>query len=287
MAEVDSESIRQIVSYGGKCEFACLHCYTSCNGYKSEGLSSTEKIIDDLKNKDFKIVYISGHRENFINPNMGIELAEKIYEEFRCNLLLTTRNVFDDSQIDRIAYLNNKMKTVGKNLYFCISIPALDSYKKMEPNGIIPSPLERIEFLIKLSKKGIITFLTIRPLCPNSFIPINEPLEIIKRCKGYAKLVVASGIVVDEKILSQLKGFPKDFIFTESFLMSCLKNKIKVKYVDVDYELSLISKYCREEQIPFFNESMEAIRYIEKYDFGEKNLKKTYFQKPVKLSFKT
>ena len=88
------------------------------------------------------------------------------------------------------------MNNEGKDLFFCISIPALESYKKLESNPAIPTPYQRMKFLSEVYNQGIDTFLTIKPLCPTEYIPIDEALKIIEECKNYSTVVLSSGIVV-------------------------------------------------------------------------------------------
>lgn len=262
MSTDNSMYTREFASFSGKCPYACLHCYTFNPSYNNKGEESIAKIVHQLENKNPGVIYISGHKENFINPDVGLELCEKLFEKYHCDILITTRNVFNEKQIERLSTLNAKMINENKDLFFCISIPALESYKKLESNSKIPTPQQRIEFLSKVYKKGIITFLTIKPLCPNEFIPIEEALEIINQCKNYSTVVLSSGIVVDKYILKRLKNFPNDFKFEQAPLMECLENDMSVKYVDVTEELYKINELCDGHNIPFFQHSMPAIQYV-------------------------
>lgn len=255
--------IRKFVSFSGKCPYQCNHCYTFCNGYNSyDSGTNVQEIVDGLQHDPFDIVYVSGHKENFINPDEGLNLCEKIFENYHTDIMITTRNIFTGKQLDRFAKLNRIMKVEGRDLYFCASIPALKSYKKLEPNPVIPSPYQRIENLKRVYNKGIETFLTLRPLCPDYYIPIREILEIIETCKSNTSIVLSSGIVVDNEILSRLKDFPEDFVSTEKQLMPCLRNNLSMKYVDVENELGLIKEKCDDLNLPFFEHSLPAINYL-------------------------
>lgn len=146
-----SEKSRAFASFSGICSYRCLHCYTFSDDFTNRGKECTEHIISDLKKQDFNIVYISGYKENFLNPMEGLSMIETIYETFHCDLLLTTRTVWDTNYIKRLSLLNQKMRFNGNKLYFCISIPAYKSYKLLEPNPMIPTPKQRIEFLDRKS----------------------------------------------------------------------------------------------------------------------------------------
>ena len=254
---------RQFVSFTGKCPYRCNHCYTFCTGYDSyDSGNNVKEIIDSLINEEFDIVYVSGHKENFANPEDGLELCEQIFEKYNSDIMITTRNIFNQEQLQKINILNMRMKAKNKDLFFCASIPALQSYKKLEPNSIIPNPIQRIENLKDIFNLGIYTVLTLRPLCPNAYIPIGEIIDIIEMCKQHTSVVLSSGIVVDDEILHKLIGFPKDFVSLKKPLMPCLKNNLTMKYVDVNKELSIIKEKCKECKLPFFEHSLSAIEYL-------------------------
>lgn len=257
-----SEDNRAFASFSGICPYKCLHCYTFSEDFVSRGRDSVKNIIQDLSQKKFNIVYISGYKENFIDTAEGLNLIETIYNSFGCDILLTTRTVFDMDSTKRLIALNNKMHSTGNSLYFCESIPAYQSYKLLEPSNTIPSPEERIQFIKELYSNGISTIPTIRPLCPNEFIPISESLKIIEEINGCCSAIISSGIVVDEFILKRLKTFPTNFSYIKKNIMNCLNNKLEVKYVDVHKELNIISDLCNRYGIPFFQNSLPAINYI-------------------------
>lgn len=255
---------RQFVSFSGVCPFKCNHCYTFCEGYSldSDDLSA-ESIIDHIKENDFNMIYVSGHRENFVDRELGIHLCERLYSKFHTDILVTTRCTFNSAEVNRFAKLNSQMRENGNALFFCMSIPALESYKKLEPSPLVPTPDERISCLGKMYDAGILTILTIRPLCPTQYIPVEEPLEILQKCSRISSGVISSGIVVDQTILNRLPGFPTNFTYTEAPLMSCLGNdNIQMKYVNVNLELLQLQKSCSNLGLPFFMNSMPLIEYL-------------------------
>lgn len=258
-----NEDSRAFASFSGTCPYKCLHCYTFSEEFVSKGKDDIKSIINELNSKEkFNIVYISGYKENFVNPSKGLSLLEAIFDNFCCDILVTTRSVFDENNLNRLFALNDRMRRNGNQLYFCVSIPAYESYQLLEPNPIIPTPRERLSFLKKIHIGRINTILTIRPLCPNEFIPISESIRLINEINGYCSAIISSGIVVDDSILSKLNEFPNKFDYEEKKLMNCLENNIIVKYVNVKKELGQIEIACKNVGIPFFQNSLPAINYI-------------------------
>jgi len=239
-----------------------LHCYTFGDNYNKRERGSIEDIIKELKNKSFKIIYISGHSENFIDPDEGLSLCEQLFETYHTDILFTTRNVFNDKQLDRLSKLNEKMKSFNKSLYACVSISATNSYKKIEPSPLIPTPQNRMDFLKQIYNHDIYTILTIRPVFPKSFIPIKECLEIIEKCANHSSAVVASGIFVDDEIKKRLRSFPFNIKFEKHPINGALNKGMNMKIANVSEELNLLKDICRQNSVPFFTESMPALEYI-------------------------
>jgi DNA repair photolyase len=262
---------RQFASFGGSCVLNCNHCYTFSQGYDTDKPSSVKELVMSLKGKEFDILYISGHRENFIDPNEGLLLCESVFDEFEVDLLITTRNVFSSEQIQRLQSLNKRMKKRRRDLFVCVSIPAVSSYRKLEPSNLIPTPQQRIEFLQQVYKRGIHTILTVRPLCPNSFIPITEPLEIIEKCHSFSTAILSSEIVVNDSILKRLGDFPAYRSKSTEPLMECLQNNLTIDHVDVTEELRLMESKCRTYGKKLFYGSCEAVEYIKSHESAIKS----------------
>ena len=252
---------RVFASFGGKCPFNCLHCYTFSKDFKMISFNDIDAIVKSIKHDDFNIVYVSGFIENFIIPQKGIDLLLEIYRNYRCDILFTTRNVFEEESIARLSLLNKEMNREGHKLYGCVSISAYESYKRLETAPLIPSPQKRIGFIKQLFNENIITFLTLRPVFPSYFIPTEEYIRLIKECEKQYHAIISSGIVVNKTILERLKKF--DYSYNkqnEVSIMKCLnQDQVKVNYVNVNKELKMISDYCTNNSIKLFSGSIEAI----------------------------
>lgn len=257
----DFEIKREFASFGGKCQYRCNHCYTFISDFNSCNKNTIADIIKKLDNRDFNFLYVSGYNENFILPSTGINLLEELYIHYKCHILFTTRNIFNEENINRLKKLNDMMLINGHRLYACVSISAYNSYKKLEPNERIPTPQKRIEFVKNLYRNKIKTFLTLRPICPNSYIPTSEYCTILEKVGNNCTGVISSGIVVNKEILKQLVDFPKSYSYQKKPIMKCLEqNNLFVEYVNVDNELQTIRKKCKECGVHFYSESIPAIK---------------------------
>jgi DNA repair photolyase len=253
---------RAFASFGGVCQFGCLHCYTFHEKFIPPPQNTIREIVASLSAAEFDIAYISGHRESFIDPSAGLDLMESIFSEYKCDILFTTRNVFSEAALNRLKDLNSRMRESGHLIIGCVSIPALHSIKKIEPSPLIPSPKRRIEFLFQLRDCGLPTVLTLRPLFPDRYVPLSEPLSIIDAAAEASTVVLSSGVVLEASVKSRLQGLPTDIHTVKAPLMPCLNNNYDALYVDVEAELIVLRSKCIDRDLPFFTESTPAVQYL-------------------------
>ena len=273
---------RVFISLGGRCKYACHHCYTHMPEYK---LSPDIPIIELVENSNLSeetdIVYISGHRENFIDPFEGLALCDAVYEKAKCDILITTRSAFDIQHIHKLVLLADKMRKNGHYFFFCASIPALESFRLIESSDLIPSPEKRMKSLKMIYDTGIVyTILTIRPLFHNSYLSVNEPIEIIEKCADFSDAVLSSGFVANEFLFDKM-NYPKNEKMFESDLMPCLGQKnMKVYYCDVNNELDILEAACKKQKVPFFSTnhtgdsdsvSLECVNFLKESNQINKN----------------
>ena len=255
---------RVLVSYDDLCPYQCKHCYT-LDIDRLDKNREIEEIVDSIKDVEFDIVYVSQRRENFIKQDQGIELCEKVFDRYKCNILIITRNVFTQQHIDRLKELQREMDKVGKRLFVAVSIFATKSFALSENPNKVPSPYERIKFLEKMSQEKIDTITLIRPVFPNSIVPIEELYEIVDLCSEFNSCVVSSGLAVNDNILWRLGLKSEDFCYINNakYLEGAMEGKLQ--FVNVSKELSSLKQHCKEKKVKFFDHTLKAINfYLEK-----------------------
>lgn len=145
-------SSRELVSFSGKCPMNCKHCFANEIVDENEQENNIEDVLDSLEGKQFDVVYVSHFKENFYHQEKGVQLCEEIYKKHQCDICVITRCVLNDDFLSRIVLLNESMSKNGNNLTFCISVPAFNSYEKLEDSSKVRTPLERIRFAEKIKR---------------------------------------------------------------------------------------------------------------------------------------
>ena len=259
---------RVLVSFQGKCPLECKHCYTldHVSQKNNQDIDEIEQIISSIRGMKFDIIYVSHDRENFIDEQAGLQLAESLYETFHKSILIITRKCLCQDTIVQLANLRRKMEINSHYLFVAVSIPANSSYGITEKIDKISTPEARCELLKSLHKNGINSILLARPLFPNAIIPTEEIIELITRYHNYIDAVVASGLAINNSILDRLGMNEKDFKClpgnNDRFLIGSSAKDIK--YIDVSAELSEIDRVCNEYGIVFSNHSMDALNKIQR-----------------------
>lgn len=258
---MDKITSRILISFDDICPFQCKHCYT-LDIQRENNDRSVDDIVNSLKDTTFDIVYISQRRENFVNPDKGLALCEKVFEHYHCNIFLITRNVFTAKHIERLKNLKIQMSTLGKRLLVGVSIFATQSYFKSENPNLVPSPYARMNFLSLLSKDKFDTITIIRPVFPRKIIPIEELYEIVDYCKNIKTCIVSSGLAVNENILWRLGMNSSEFNYIDNapYLEGAMEGDFK--FVNVSEELNMLREYCQLKNIAFFEHTIQAINSL-------------------------
>ncbi len=251
---------RVFVSFDNYCPFQCKHCFSY--GIKREKERSTDEIVDSLDGNCFDIIYVSQKNDNFYDPQRGLQLCKKLFDRYKSNLFIITRNVFNAEQLIELDNLKRALDRQNKKLFIAISLNAIESIGVSEDTAKVPSPDQRMEFIKALGDRGFEPILMLRPIFPNSIIPVSECIRVIEKTQESISCVVASGLGINNRILQQLGMKEDDFLYDDNqeYLLGAID--CEIRFVKVCTELSRIKEKCRLLNIPFFEHSMPAINYL-------------------------
>lgn len=259
----DKYKKRVFISFDSTCPMKCKHCYTYELDLIKKG-RNIDELVNSLEEKEFDVIYVSKSYENFYDERKGIELCNALWNRFHKDIFIITRRFLSDQGVEQLADLNERMMKSRNKLYFGISASAMESSFVVEDKIQCPSAIERLQNLKRAKEYGIKTILIIRPLLPENMVPVEEPLELIRRSKDFIDAVISSGLIVTDKILKNLNCGRKDIKYLEygdSAYLADLQSE-SVKYVDVKSEIEELRKYCVENGVVFFEHSMPALNAI-------------------------
>lgn len=254
---------RALISLEGNCPMNCKHCFT----YELDSQPANDDIlaiITNLSPKDCDIIYVSQRYENFYDEECGYTLCNELFSKYHKDIFIITRSYLSDNMIQNLCSLNQKMSSERKNLILAVSVCADRSYSITENQDVCPTPTQRMQNLQRVHAVGIKTVLMLRPIFPNSIIPVSECTSLIERFSKCVDAVVASGIIVTDGILKRLQIDKSSLQYMphgDSSYLANLQGK-EVLYVDVEEELIEIENCCANVGIPCYRHSMSALNAI-------------------------
>lgn len=251
---------RAFISFDEPCKYNCKFCYTY--DIQRHKIRSPSEIIESISDEVFDVIYVSQKNDNFSDPIKGIGLCKKAFDAYKSNIFIITRNVFNEEEIAHLLTLKKTINLYEKELFIAVSMNSLSSYTLFEDSQNVPSPQTRIAFIKKLSNCGFRPIVMLRPIFPNSIIPIEECLQIISEVNDNASCIIASELGVNDSILSRL-GFGEDsFIYktNQEYLQGAIDSEIR--FIDVSDEIRKIKEECHIKEIPFFEHSIPALNYL-------------------------
>lgn len=254
---------RIITSMGGRCPYQCKHCYAAdmtVPDYKGNMKHSIESISET--NAD--IIYVSQKTDPLCDVEIGVEYLQKLYDRYHKDILVITRSHLPGLAITALSDLNDTMVSNNNTLYVAESICATRSYVVTENKTRCPTPWERMKTIESLHTHRIKTLVFLRPVFPNSIIPITECHEVIESISTSVDAIVSSGLIVTPGILNRLNLKLTDLPLLERGDSEYLDDipQSEIHYVNVEEELYQIEKRCDECGIPFFRHSIWALNYI-------------------------
>ena len=256
-------SRRVITSMGGRCPYQCKHCYAAdivIPEYKID----IKQAIESISDRCFDIIYVSEKTDVFFDVDIGIKYLHHLYDRYHKDILVITRSHLSEVVTTQLVKLNDNMTLNGNTLYIAESICATKSYVVTENKLRCPTPWERMKTIELLHSQGIKTLVFLRPVFPNSIIPITECQEVIENISTSSDAIVASGLIVTPGILNRLNMKLTDLPLLEKGDSAYLDDisQSEIHYVNVEEELLQLEKRCDECGVPFFRHSIWALNYI-------------------------
>lgn len=246
------------------CTYQCAHCYVHSDfaSYPKLDIKEIVKYLED-RAASFDVVYVSGDTDSFAPPRTekGLELLEEL-TSLNKDILFTTRAIFDESQINVVKSISDKLKSKEKLLIGCVSVSRLYEAPHIEPHPI-PSPFERLNLLKKLKDTGVITVLAMRPFLP--IIPEEEYIEIIELSEKHVDVILGETWYVDEggkleeSVLGPGKKIMEDVIFAK---MDFDENGKLWKVFQGTKIRKRVEECCKKYEIPFYMRSKPAITFL-------------------------
>lgn len=254
---------RALISFEGKCPMNCKHCYTYDLDLQADNWD-INSVVKKLEHQPCDIIYVSQRYENFCDENRGYLLCNELYNKYRKDIFIITRSYLSDDMIHKLRCLSDFMRNEGNTLYLAVSVCANESYAITENIELCPTPVQRLSNLQRAYEGGIKTILMLRPIFPNTIIPVAECTSLISQSAQYIDSVVASGLIATEGILKRLQIGKNELSYLpsgDSTYLADLKTET-ILYVDVEGELQEIERQCSINNIPCFRHSMPALNYI-------------------------
>ena len=160
------------------CEFGCRYCdstYDKTIYIKTNAAQLLKKELETTKKGTIVLgSVIDPYQRAEESYNITRNLLEIIEQyDFPCHILTKSNLVLRD--LDLLSKMSNCMAT--------ISITTLDQTVSDIFEKDVPSPMERLETIKKLSERGIKTGLAVIPILP--FIVEDELEDIVKSAKKY------------------------------------------------------------------------------------------------------
>ena len=258
-----------VVSLGGrKCPVNCAHCYVFAPGFKFFPRKSPTDLVTELValNQDYNIVYLSGDIEPFLDESQAVEFLRQMAGRADVDLLFSTRMVLSSETLTALAEINNIQVAKGRLLIGTVSIPALDSYRRIEPGKMVPSPKERVGVLQSLARIPIPTMAALRPVFPAVIVSPEEYRRLLALVAPHSTVILGELLFLDtEGVLEQRLQFKvaENDVFVEQ--MSFFAQDREWKVCRCDSQIAVIREECIHLNKPFYMRSMPGVELIRSF----------------------
>jgi hypothetical protein len=254
------------ISLGGICSLGCKHCYTMTKAFNHQPAMTPASVILRMKEirVPFSTICISGDTDCFLDPIQGLELIEMIVDNYHSeSIMFTTRLVPSKFIIDKIIEVSKICKERNQLFIPCISLVSYTYPNTIERSNLVPSSIERLDFLNFLCDSGLSCFLTLRPTFPFSLVPKNEIVQILDYVAQRPTTILGEVLLSDSsnQVLDRLHITSILSKESEVSEMTFLDQPSSWKKYLLVEEVEFIRDLCENRNIPYFLRSVSAINY--------------------------
>ncbi|MDW5327856.1 hypothetical protein [Plantactinospora sp. KLBMP9567] len=272
-----------VVSLGGaRCPINCAHCYVFAPGFQFFPSREPEHIVRDLESfgSALTAVYLSGDIEPFLEPQAAVTFLAEASQKLDCDLLFTTRLIIEHRWFPPLREIADRQFAKGRLLVGCVSIPAWDSYRRIERSRRVAAPAERVQQLGRfLTDLRIPTMLAARPILPAEVVSPAEYGRLIRAAAPHSTVVLGETLFLDtDGVLERRLGISVEDS-PEIAKMSFFDQEREWKVVDLREQVDTVASLCQKLDKPFYLRSMPGIELIRGYwdrDRLDLNLASTY-----------
>lgn len=186
-----------------ECRNGCVYCYSP---YVSpvNRFPSTDHMMQALKHdKDrYDMIGQGCEQELFTDQARAIEIMN-MWASLGKIILFSTKTKLTDGTIEALKHVDGRLKNQGSYLFAQVSMVSGITRRDLEPCA--PSVEDRIDTLERLSAAGIYTSAYIKPLLPETIVPMHEIMEIVDKTAGFADCYVIGSFYFEPHILRNMR----------------------------------------------------------------------------------
>ena len=190
-----------------ECRNGCVYCYSP---YVSpvNRFQSIDHMMQALKhNKDrYDMIGQGCEQEMFTNQARAVEMM-KMWASLGKIILFSTKENLTDETIEALVNIDTALRQHGSYLFAQSSFVSGRERKDLEPRA--PSVYERIDTLKRLSAAGIYASAFIKPLLPESIVPIDDIFELVDRTAEFTDCYVVGAFYFEQHLLRKMNLLKK------------------------------------------------------------------------------
>ena len=185
---------RILLSNERKCPFECSYCFAELDCYAQQKPRMLTINSLNLESESPVIIYPSCDSELTLDEQ-NLRILKDIISSHRYPILsFSTKRKLSDSQLDKLATLNQLLKEKESFLKVSVSLSNKNRLGVIEKKA--STYQERLETIERIQQKNIISSVNIKPILP--FIALDEYFEIVDDFSNYTKFFMLGSLYIDK-----------------------------------------------------------------------------------------